>query len=58
VGLGQLNAGYIQFAGGNPAEIVDDHRAVTNDGGAILAKIAPALAAPGYPDLDELATTI
>jgi|GEM_PF-108125 len=61
VGLTQLAGGIIQAAGGNPAEITDDRRAVTNDGGVLLQKVAPALATDrdgsllkGFPNLDEL----
>lgn len=62
IGLGQLVNGSIQYAlassGLNPAdylpEVVDDQRAVANDGGALISRIAPILSAPGYPDLDEV----
>ncbi|MEY3018006.1 MAG: hypothetical protein RL336_1141 [Pseudomonadota bacterium] len=60
-GLTQVAQGSIMAAGGNPAEVVDDVRAVTNDGGVLLQRVVPALATDrdgsllaGYPDLDEL----
>lgn len=61
VGLTQLAGGIIMAAGGNPAEVVDDRRAVANDGGVLLQRVAPALATDrdgsllaGFPNLDEL----
>ncbi len=61
VGLTQLASGIIMAAGGNPAEVVDDRRAVANDGGVLLQRVAPALATDrdgsllaGFPNLDEL----
>lgn len=61
VGLTQVAQGIIMAAGGNPAEVTDDRRAVANDGGVLLQRIVPALATDrdgsllaGYPDMDEM----
>ncbi|EAQ97267.2 TonB-dependent receptor [Congregibacter litoralis] len=56
ISFGGLNQALVAVgSGGDGIEKLDDERAVTNDGGAVLGLVAPGWAGlPGFPDKPEL----